>query len=65
MTSEPHAARTPVPIGAYETATRWAGKATFDPNDPTVELSEVAARSGRALLHAAHIADGQVSRPTA
>lgn len=65
MTSEPHAARAPAPIGAYETATRWAEEAAFDPNDPTAELGEVAAGSGRALLHAAHTADEQVPRTTA
>ncbi|MGI5180515.1 hypothetical protein ACQEVZ_29795 [Dactylosporangium sp. CA-152071] len=64
MTSEPHAACAPAPIGADETTTRWAEEATFDPNDPTVELGEVAAGSGRTLLHAAHIADEQVPGPT-
>ncbi len=63
MTSEPHAASTPLPIDGYEAATRWAEKATFDPDDPTVERDEVAAASGRALLQAARVADEQV--PTA
>jgi hypothetical protein len=54
-----------VPIGAYETATRWAEKATFAPNDSTVEVGEVAAGSGRALLHAARVADEQEPHPIA
>ncbi|GAA0737543.1 hypothetical protein GCM10010199_59750 [Dactylosporangium roseum] len=65
MTSEPHAACAPVPIGAGETTTRWAEEAAFDPNDPTVELGDVAASSGRVLLYAAHATDEQVPRPTA
>ena len=65
MTSEPHAARAPAPSGAYETAARWAEDAAFDPNDPTAEFGEVAADSGRALLHAVHTADEQLPRPTA
>jgi hypothetical protein len=65
MTSEPHATRTPVPIGAYETATRWAENATFDPNDSTVEIGEAAAGSGRALLNVARVADEQGPRPIA
>jgi hypothetical protein len=63
MTSELHAVSTPMPIEGYEAATRWAERATFDPNDPTMERGEVAAASGRALLQAVCVADGQV--PTA
>ncbi len=51
MTSEPHAATTPLPIDGDEAAARWAEKATFDPDDPTVERDEVAA---------ARVADEQV-----
>jgi hypothetical protein len=63
MTSELHAAATPLPIDYYEDAARWAETATFDPSDPTVERGEAAAASGRALLEAARNADEQL--PTA
>jgi hypothetical protein len=52
MTSEPHAASTPLPIGGHEAAARWAETATIDAH-ATVESGSVAAESGRALLRAA------------